>query len=177
MPASREELVRQIADATDLDPLSRLLAPIVGELCWGVVFSYGDELRVDCGERIPYRHPKLAGKARGAWTIGARASPWELTRDDDRVASTSDDSDTMRERVGVLAGLRVEACEARFPDLQLAVSFSEGLVLRIGPEGPAGRPPPPGPLAYWEVFTPNRMVLSAGPGPKWSYLRADEPMK
>lgn len=162
------KVVRRVEDSADLEALTAMLSPIAGELCLSARLGYARELRLECGD------PGLAGEA--SWTLSMRATPWELRRRLEVVASSAEEpDDDLRARIRAIEGLRIERCEVRFPDLQLALSFAQDLRLAVGPEGRDGDVPSPDDvLPYWLVFTPNRRVLSAGPGPVWSEGSADD---
>jgi hypothetical protein len=169
--------VRQIVDEMDLEALTDLLSLLVGELCWSARLGYGDELQLDCGELVPFVHPRLRGEAHGSWMLLMRATPWKLWRDRDLVADSSEKSEVLRERIRTLEGRKIEACRTRLPDLQLTLSFSDRLSLVVGTDSPAGRVPSSADvLAYWQALTPDRMLVSAGPGLVWSYRSADAPV-
>jgi hypothetical protein len=68
--------------------ISVITKPIIGEICHQVIFSYGDELRLDFGEMSAYTHPKLAHLSKGSWQFGTRATPW-VFKQGDRILTSS----------------------------------------------------------------------------------------
>ena len=64
--------------ATDLEKIRQITHPILRENCWEASLSYGGELCLEIGERIPYTNKLMAGQEKGAWRLGTRATPWKL---------------------------------------------------------------------------------------------------
>lgn len=48
------EAVARDFNMTDLAPLRELTSGVIGETCWRANLSYGDELTLYIGARIPY---------------------------------------------------------------------------------------------------------------------------
>lgn len=159
------EIDRPVTRPQDLDDLNILLRALRGQMCWAVRWSYGDELRLDFGGQRPYRNPLLAGKCKGEWVLGTRATPWLLSGPGAELSGA--DEPTLAGVSSAVVGARVVAARAAYPDLDLQVDFDNGytLSLRVDTEESS--------LAAWELFTPDDMVVTVGPGPRWTYTRAD----
>jgi hypothetical protein len=144
--ADRAHVVRKPGDVA-------AVATIVGQLrrllCWRARFSYGDELMLDFGERRPEERRLLAGQYRGAWVLGMRASEWTVGGPHSDIGM-AEETTVVDTRVG-------------FPCLDLNLEFDTGLVIAVTPD------PDEQSLAAWELFTPDGMLLKAGPGRSWRY--------
>ena len=75
---------------SDLTPLKLQLKHILGEICWRVKISYGDELRLDIGEKIPFYHHKMGNRLKGSWNFGSRCTFWQLEDNHHIILATSD---------------------------------------------------------------------------------------
>ena len=152
-----------IRNSGDLDALRRRLRPLVGEACWRARLAYGDELKLDFGERIPHKHPKLKGLIYGSWILGSQGTTWRLESGDRSVSSRSR-RPRVQEALRELSGGTVEAVTIGYRQLGLGIRFNNGFTLRIQHE--AGRPTYDVP--YWELFTPRGACIQVGPGRRWS---------
>ena len=161
-------LVQSITEATDLQQLKEIISGVVGETCWAASFSYGDELSLDIGAKVPYSQKLMAGKEKGAWMLGTRATVWELKGTSQTIVTSNDDPETARQKVKVIEGAVITAIETNYPELALTVTFSNGCQLILFPEHDEDSD-----LPYWEMFTPYHMILKVGPGAKWSFTRSD----
>ncbi len=165
--------VQEIVRSADLDRLREVVGGIVGQPCWRVHFSYGGELCLHAGERLPYAHPALADKQRGAWILGTRGTAWRVESPDATRATSADEPDQAKARLAPLETASLTAVAIGGDDLSLTVSFDNGWKLCLTPTPEIeGRD-----LLLWELFTPERMLLTFGPGKVWSYTRADQPAK
>lgn len=70
-----------------------------------------------------------------------------------------------------IEGAIVTTVEISYPDLVLTVGFSNGCELKVFPDIEEDFD-----LSYWELFTPNNMLLTMEPGGSWTYTRSDVPM-
>ncbi|MDY6781440.1 MAG: hypothetical protein SW833_02615 [Cyanobacteriota bacterium] len=163
------DTVRRIKKASDLNQIQGLTRKILGEPCWNAHLSYGDELCLDIGKKIPYTQKVMLGKEKGSWILGCRASQWILESQDKAIASSQLAPEGIEREVKVVEGSKITRFEIGYPDLILIVSFSNGCQLKIFPDLEDLD------LSYWELFTPDAMLLEMGPGRIWSYCRADVP--
>jgi len=147
----------------------RRLAALVGQKCWRVGKSYGDELKLDLGVKRPgrYYHERMFG----VWRLGCRASPWRAERlQAPRVIATSRQPvEEALPRLSEFEGSEVSAVEVNGGNLQLEVHFTNGACLVVAPRILGGD------LAHWEVFTPTQ-VIAAGPGRRFSVRTRGAPL-
>ena len=190
-----------MVDLDDVIPLSddpHELAPFLRQLV-GKPFlffreSYGEELTLHLGVRIPYHNPRMAHLQRGSFIIAARASAWSLTSGVDAGFYYTSDRANGRRSGGPVRDLELAELERRkivAPDsvvvdvaaipagpngFVLHLVLSDGTEFHVIPfrspvvEGEADDSDLEIPLSDWEIFMPRSRVLAAGPGPYWSYL-------
>jgi hypothetical protein len=152
--------------------ISVITKPIIGEICHQVIFSYGDELRLDFGEMSAYTHPKLAHLRKGSWQFGTRATPW-VFQQGDRILTSSLPVDIDAE----IDEVEIDAVKKVLPQLEnkelidfvisarkisLTLLFEGDYKLILEPDLPDDSG-----LAYWELFMPTEQVLTVGPGFFW----------
>ena len=150
-----------------------IIQPMVGEICQKVKFSYGDELRLELGEMIPYQSAKLQKAYKGSWRLGTRATPWEL-KQDHQILVPFLSSDEPQEEVLEQIQQRVRCLEGQtlievklIPDfLVLILHFTENYQLTLRPD--LTHETAESALADWELFLPTEQLLSVGPGYFWS---------
>lgn len=152
--------------------ISVITKPVIGEICHQVIFSYGDELRLDFGEMSAYTHPKLAHLRKGSWQFGTRATPW-VFKQGDRIL-TSSLSVNIDAEIDELKIDNVKKVLQQLENKELIdfviyarnislILFFEGdykLILEPDLQDDSG-------LAYWELFMPTEQVLTVGPGFFW----------
>ncbi|MEA5560578.1 hypothetical protein [Planktothrix agardhii] len=152
--------------------ISVITKPMIGEICHQVIFSYGDELRLDFGEMSAYTHPKLAHLRKGSWQLGTRATPW-VFKQGDRILTSSlpvdidgeiDDSeiDAVKKVVQKLENKELINFVISDHDISLTLVFKDDYKLILEPDlqDDSG-------LAYWELFMPTEQILTVGPGFVW----------
>lgn len=152
--------------------ISVITKPIIGEICHQVIFSYGDELRLDFGEMSAYTHPKLAHLCKGSWQLGTRATPW-VFKQGDRILTSSlpVDIDAEIDEVEIDAVKKVlQQLENKelidfvidAHNITLTLVFESAYQLILQPDFPDDSE-----LPYWELFMPTEQVLTVGPGFFW----------
>ncbi|MBE9142990.1 hypothetical protein [Planktothrix mougeotii] len=152
--------------------ISVITKPMIGEICHQVIFSYGDELRLDFGEMSAYTHPKLAHLRKGCWQLGTRATPWILKQGDQVLTSSLpvnidaeiDDSeiDAVKKVLQQLENKELIYFLIYAHNISLTLLFEGDYKLILEPDlqDDSG-------LAYWELFMPTDQVLTVGPGFSW----------
>jgi hypothetical protein len=168
--ATQTSIVNQKPDIEQI--ISVITKPIIGEICHQVIFSYGDELRLDFGEMSAYTHPKLAHLRKGSWQFGTRATPW-VFKQGDRILTSSlpVDIDAEIDKVEIDAVKKVLqqlenkklinfVIDARNISLILLFEGDYKLILEPDFQDDSG-------LTYWELFMPTEQVLTVGPGLFW----------
>ncbi len=156
-------VVQPVTKATDLKRLKEIVIGIIGEICWKAILSYGDELSLHIGARIPYSQKSMAGKEKGAWILGTRATKWRLESSNEVIITSEDELEIIRKKVRAIENNTITGFDVSYPDLSLTVTFSNRYKLILTPDADDSD------LPYWELFTPNRMILKVGAGDVWSY--------
>ena len=112
----------------------------------------------------------MAGKEKGAWILGTRGTAWRLESAGITLVDSENEPEVIRQKVHAIENKKIIIFEPSYPCLALTLTFSNGyqLILVLGIEDSLNLP-------YWELFTPNQMLLKVGPGPMWSYIRSDLP--
>lgn len=70
----KTNLVQKVSTAKDLKHLKNITNGIIGEICWRASLSYGDELTLHIGAKIPYSQKSMVAREKGAWILGTRAT-------------------------------------------------------------------------------------------------------
>ncbi len=166
-----EEIVQKINQESDLDKLIEITREMLGEPCWQASLSYGDELCLDVGEKIPYSHKKMVGFYTGSWMFGTRGTEWRLESPSGIITTSAEEPEIFKQKVKAVEGTTITAFETSYPDLVLTVGFSNGCKLLVFPDLADDFD-----LSYWELFTPHNMLLTLEPGGIWTYTRSDVPM-
>ncbi|OCR02618.1 hypothetical protein BCD67_12685 [Oscillatoriales cyanobacterium USR001] len=163
--AVQHNIVQKITNNADLEKLTEIITDIIGETCWEARMSYGDELCLEIGARIPYQHKKLAGKEKGSWMLGTRGTDWTLESSTKEIITNSKEApEVFKEKVKVIENTTITTFETFYPDLILTVEFSNGCQLKIFPDLEDDFD-----LSYWELFTPYNTLLTLEPGAIWTY--------
>src|SRR5215216_7806025 len=123
--------VHRVVEPTDLDRLNEIISEILGATCWRANLSYGDELILNIGDRLPYSQPSMAGREKGAWMLGTRASAWRIHCPMGTLASSDEDPDALKQKLHYVEGTSVTEFNTGFPDLALTVNFANGCALRV----------------------------------------------
>ncbi|MGL5196710.1 MAG: hypothetical protein ACRC8Y_24220, partial [Chroococcales cyanobacterium] len=149
------DTIQKITVDADLSELKQIIRSIIGEICWSASLSYGDELTLDIGEKIPYKQKVMAGKYQGEWILGTRGSEWSLESASGIITSTAEPAEVFKEKVKVIEGTTITDVETNYPDLVLIVGFSNGYQLKVFPDLEDDFD-----LSYWELFTPNNRLVT-----------------
>ncbi len=176
MGAYQRVVIKRIQESRDLDDLRDSLQALVGQVCWRVRFSAGDEVVLEIGDHTPDPLPKGLGSIPGYWTIGTRGSDWVLSRQDVIVAQLQqilehdfrDSAAIAAEHMKTITGLRIVAVDIAYPDLALTLGFEHDVALRIA----ANHDEDDYGVSDWEVFMPDGTLLDVGPGMKWRTVAA-----
>jgi hypothetical protein len=164
-----QNIVQPIKNDADLAQLRSIVSGIQGELCWNARMSYGDELYLYIGERIPILHRLMKGKEQGAWMLGTRGTDWTLESSTKEIITNSKEApEVFKEKVKVIENTTITAFETHYPDLILTVQFSNGCNLKIFPDLEDDFD-----LSYWELFTPYHTLVTLEPGAIWTCTRTD----
>jgi hypothetical protein len=173
----------EVRNSFDLKGLETVLQGLAGQVCWMAKLTYGDELALHFGDRIPCGIPRFPGLEEGSWIFGTRATPWQLDVPGKSRVTSADDRNVLQPRLADLEGAKVvraavptcvlneqaHATQSFWPGFLIV--FDNGATLQLLPGIEELRDT----LALWELFTPGNMVLEFDPNLAWSYLRADVP--
>jgi hypothetical protein len=165
------DTIQKITVDEDLSELKQIIRSIIGQICWSASLSYGDELTLDIGEKIPCKQKVMAGKYQGEWILGTRGSEWSLESASGIITSTAEPAEVFKEKVTVIEGTTITDVDTNYPDLVLIVGFSNGYQLKVFPDLEDDFE-----LSYWELFTPNNRLVTLEPGGIWTNRRSDVPM-
>ena len=55
-------LIREVTKLTDIKEIAEITMKVFLQICWKANLSYGDELSLHIGARIPYSQKSMAGK-------------------------------------------------------------------------------------------------------------------
>ncbi len=163
--------VQEVDSQEDLKLLNEVLDQIVDKACWRSQIV-GGLLRLDIGGMIP--NGDDAGKSHGEWEFEAIYSGWELVQHSMILVASSDEygsvkiiTDEVLKKIKAVEGTKITSYEVNHADLSLDLGFSGGYKLRIYPGSGGGQKD-----AFWELFTPDDMILDAGPGETYFYTCA-----
>jgi hypothetical protein len=158
-------LVHKITKSTDLAPLRELTSGVIGETCWRASLSYGDELTLHIGARIPYSQKSMFGQEKGAWILGTRGTAWRLDSPTEILAGSKDDPEILRQKIQAIENTKITVLETSYPELALTVIFNNKFKLMLFPKAEEDSD-----LPFWEMFTPSQRVLKVGPDARFRLL-------
>ncbi|MBL8117337.1 MAG: hypothetical protein JNJ78_07385 [Anaerolineae bacterium] len=153
----------------DIAQISELTKPMLGETCSRVRFICGGELIVDIGQLIPYISKDTTAPRRGEWSLGICGMGWQLLDEEGLFTlATSNECQKMAlTRLETLVSAKVVAFEVDYPGLGVMLRFDNNQSLKLtrfdDQEGSR--------LIYWDLLTPTRSFIQAGPGSQWLYQR------
>ena len=159
-----------MAPKEDIQQIGAIAKRILGEPCWEASLSYGDELRLEIGDRIACQQKVMAGHEVGAWGFGTRGTDWQLFSSQGIIlTSSAENVQVFKEKVKIIEETTITAFETQYPDFILTIGFSNGCELKIFPDldDDSG-------VSYWELFTPDNMLLTLEPGGVWTYTRSQD---
>lgn len=145
--------------------LQTIVNGLLQKECWKVAFSYGDELVLHLGNRVPYNNPKMMGCEKGEWILGTLGSEWTLECGTEQICTSNQSPEITKERLRHLENTRVTALQIQSSDLSLRISFDGDYHLLISDRAKDNDPD----LATWELFMPDHRLLRVGPGKTWSH--------
>lgn len=160
-------LVQKVSTAKDLEHLKNITNGIIGEICWRASLSYGDELTLHIGAKIPYSQKSMVNREKGAWILGTRASAWRIESANETLTTSDEEAEIIRQKIQAIENTAITVFETNYPDLTLTLVFSNGCKLTLFPDTEDFE------LPYWELFTPYKMFLKFGPDAIWSYTNSD----
>jgi hypothetical protein len=157
-------LQAEIINSDNIQELNRLASELVGQTCWKVNFSYGDELMLHFGDRLSYFQPVMSNKEKGSWILGTRTTMWQIIHPDCAIVNGTLDAEILTDSVQILVGKKVSAVEIDPVNMNTSIEFDK-LKLILLPEVGGNND-----LPDWEIFRPDGMVLQGSR--VWSLIRA-----
>lgn len=148
-----------------------ILQSLKGKKCWKAEFTYGGEMCLHFGARVPYANPKMAGKSKGAWILGTCGTPWHIVTPCGSLSSENGSEQEPAPQIKGLEGSTVANVGVSVPDGALTIVFTNRCRFLVTP-GPRDRRYD---LPYWELFLPDHGYLALGGENKWSYSRSNVP--
>ena len=162
-------------DCPDLSGLQSLLKQLHGQPFRFFRVSYGDELRLHLGDLQGYSSPRMQGRSKGAYMIGARASSWLVFSAPRLVLASSEvvRADSVKSQVKanlidiklietgdfITPGAMIMSANAdrSAHGFSLRLGFSDGSSVLIHPDSEVDEE-----IADWEVLTPHQRILTVG---------------
>jgi hypothetical protein len=95
-------LIKNINQPSDLEQIIQIISGVIGESCWKVSLSYGDELTLHIGERIPYVQKSMVGKEKGSWILGTRATQWRIDSPSETLVTSNDEPEIIRQKIDAI---------------------------------------------------------------------------
>lgn len=160
------------AKPANLQRLYQAMGGIIGKKCWKAVFSYGGELCLHIGPRVPYESPAMAGEKKGAWILGTCGTAWRLITDTGRIYTSKQSEDVLEKKVNILENSTVTGFAVLAPRNGLVMLFNNGCYFHVAPTADDAKHD----LPYWELFMPDNKLIAFGPGNVWSQERSDIPV-
>ena len=149
---------------TDIALIHEKVKPLLGQKPWRVKLGWGSFITFDFGEKITQE----GGHVFGEWHLWVLHCAWRIETEDLVLAASQDNRDNLAIAVKVMGDASVLSIEILAPALETIIQFENGVCLRLFPMHTEK-------YDSWQLFTPERKVLTIGPGSQWSYQSADEP--
>ncbi|HSH59217.1 MAG TPA: hypothetical protein VK988_06160 [Acidimicrobiales bacterium] len=150
-------------EANDVIAIEEAVRPLVGMAPWRAELGYATFLTFEFGRELP---PETEGvRSHGEWHLWVYGCAWRLERGGRFLAGSADDEETMRTAVHELVGRTLSRFNVFAPALDATLLFEGDFVLRLFSKSSD--------TDHWMLFTPDRMILVAGPASEWQYVPAD----
>jgi hypothetical protein len=145
-----------IENDRDGELLPEILSLLLDQICWSVKMSYGDEIHLHIGDKVPSPRRKSEDDYQGSWVVGTRGAPWTLTGRGRSIASSEEAIEEIEKRLTVLEGMPVTAIDIQYPEAILIWQFDGDYLFTITPDRNEESE-----LADWEILTPERTILQS----------------
>lgn len=188
----------QITQASDLLPLAEIIKGMMDKCCWQASLASGNQLRLYLGTRVSSSNESESNEQE-EWIFSSQTTSWKLTsmnqamslyEEEDglgliefghqTITTSQENAASINEKIRGLErtyliglglpystfdlSLTFDPLPSRLTfDLQPELTFSLKYRLTLMPDLEESD------LAYWELITPNQMLLKFGPGTAWSY--------
>ncbi len=152
--------------ATDAATIEEKLRPLLGIAPWRAELGHGTFLTFDFGRELP---PEREGiQSHGEWHLWVYSCAWRLEKGCRLLAGSGDEEETMKTAVHELTGRPIFLFNVFAPALDSEVRFDGDFVLRLFSKSSDQE--------HWMLYTPDGMVLIAGPANEWRYVSANWPL-
>lgn len=162
-----------INNNTDLERLRQKINPLLGQLCWQARLSYGDELCLEIGQKIPYDSPLLQGALKGEWQFGSRGTDWQLIQNNQVIATSALESEDILPYLKLIQETKITKFDINYSDLVLVIEFNNKYQLKVIPDLTDTEYQD---IACWELFTPEHRILQVYPNYTWYDHPSNIPM-
>ena len=145
---------------TDIRQIQALINPILSQKAWGTSLGFGSFITLEFGNLLPSNQERQ--QTHGEWHLWIYDCAWRIEEGNEVLASSEDPRPKLELAVQRLEGLALNSVELLPPAWDTVFRFDEQVVLRsfsIYSEE----------SEHWMLYTPDRKVISVGPGSSWSY--------
>jgi hypothetical protein len=152
-----------MATSVDIHVIEEKLKPLLGKKAWGVALGVGSFITLEFGRPLaPYATKQGREVIHGEWHLWVYDCAWRLETADGVLVASEDDRNEIEEAIKSLEGAALKLVELFPPALDTLLKFDNGLTLRLFPIYSND-------ADHWMLFTPEKKVLTIGPGTDWSY--------
>jgi hypothetical protein len=163
-----DQKLKPLSRSKNTERLYDRLRGLKGRRCSKIEFGYGGEVLLHFGR------PRNGGKDKaGQWIINTCGTDWLLFTPAGLLRS-ADEEEIREAGVRRLEKTSVQNIYVGVPNDVLMVDFSNGSTLRIAPMSHDDNYDN---VPYWEVFTPDNLLIAVGPKHQWQARRSDKPMR
>lgn len=145
----------------DIQGIQTILNPMLGLKAWGVTLGVGSFVTLEFGREIPSEKPQ--GTPHGEWYLWIYNCDWRLEQGENVFAGSEDPREELKEVVRTLEGRILQSVKVEPPAFDTIFVFEDNLLLRTFTIYFRGD------NKHWLLFTPNKKVLTVGPGVTWSF--------
>lgn len=165
-----------IKNNLDLEALQQKIKPILLKPCWKVDLSYGKELRLEIGGKVPYTHPAFQGEYKGEWQFGSRGTDWKLVKDYRTIVTSALEEEEILSKTKILEGTKITDFEIGYPGLVLTIEFNHEYQLYQLIVTPDLTDTEYQDVACWELFAPGHRLFEVYPNYTWFDRPSDVPI-
>lgn len=157
----------------DIQAIKQIIEPIYGEKAWGVSRIFGSYIHCHFGK--PTRGSDWGNEVsmHGKWWLCVGDCGWRLQTDNELLTAKNDHHEFMDPALERLHGKFITSIDIERPSMLTTITFNEGLLLRLFPIRAEREYDDED---FWMLFTPDKHVLTIGPGTQWQYGRSDVPV-
>lgn len=150
------ETIREIKKKLDL---------LIEKKAWNVSLGHGSFITLEFGK--PCLPEGNEAKIHGEWHLWIYCCAWRLEQENEVIAASEDPRSKLKESIKKLDGLILKSIDLFSPAFDTLFIFEKQTFLRLFPIYSQE-------YEHWMLFTPDKNVLTIGPGTDWSYSSADK---